>query len=95
VLIKCAYCGKEIDKRVADVNRANKEGYSLYCGRGCFGKGRRLDPEEKKRRQAERIKEYWKRPENAKRKRAKGREYGRRTYQAKRKSLEAMEKGIK
>lgn len=39
--IECAHCGKQAEKRTAEVNRALVGGYKLYCGRECSGFGRR------------------------------------------------------
>jgi len=37
MIIKCEYCGKEIEKNIGHVNRARKLGMRLFCGQKCFG----------------------------------------------------------
>lgn len=56
----CAHCGTEFEKKTGDVNRANKMGLRLFCGRICAGFGRRKNRtiEENKRIKAEYDKEY-------------------------------------
>lgn len=49
---KCAHCGKEADKPAAHINRARKAGLRLFCGRRCFGLGRR-----KHKTKAQRVEE--------------------------------------
>lgn len=39
--IQCDYCGKAANYPTGHVNRARKNGNSLYCGRVCSGLGRR------------------------------------------------------
>jgi hypothetical protein len=39
VNIKCSYCGKESEKRLAEINRQKKKGKNqFYCGLSCSGK---------------------------------------------------------
>ena len=39
VIIKCSYCGKESEKRLAEINRQKKKGkQQFYCGLSCSGK---------------------------------------------------------
>lgn len=39
--IWCAWCNEQVFKETGAVNRARKAGLYLYCGRVCFGLGRR------------------------------------------------------
>lgn len=43
MIIKCAHCKKKVEKSVGHVNRANKVGLKLFCGRACFGLSRRVE----------------------------------------------------
>lgn len=48
--IVCAYCGKQAEKLTGEINRANKAGLALYCGRECSGLGRRANKPIEQRR---------------------------------------------
>ena len=41
--INCEYCGKECEKWTAEVNRAQKAGYGLFCDKVCAGLKRRTN----------------------------------------------------
>lgn len=41
MIIVCAYCGREVERRTSDVNRARKFGRPLYCDQKCAGLKRR------------------------------------------------------
>lgn len=58
--IICPVCKCETERLVSHVNRANKLGLKVYCGRVCAGIGRRIErtEEEKKRLKSEYDKEY-------------------------------------
>lgn len=43
VSVTCAFCGAAITKRRSEVNRANKAGRLLFCGRVCSGMNRRVE----------------------------------------------------
>jgi len=43
-LVICHYCKKEIIKRDCNIIEAIKNGYNLYCNRGCSYSGRRKRP---------------------------------------------------
>ena len=44
----CQYCGARVLQRQGAINRAIREGKSLYCNRTCFGAARRVPPKQKK-----------------------------------------------
>ena len=60
MIFTCAHCGKCSDKPSGEVNRANRQGRNLYCGRACAGIARRsaLTVAEKKVRKAEYDRDY-------------------------------------
>lgn len=60
VEIVCAFCGKVSKKYVGHVNRAKKEGLSVYCNRTCAGLGRRHNKtqEQKKKEKSDYDKNY-------------------------------------
>jgi hypothetical protein len=41
-LITCPHCKQEVDKPAQYVNRAAKDGYTIYCSRKCSGLARRM-----------------------------------------------------
>lgn len=49
VKVKCRYCGKEVEKDLGDVNKANKICAPIYCDKKCAGLARRTSIEEKKK----------------------------------------------
>lgn len=51
--IKCAHCGKKVEKSTGHFNRAKKMGLKLFCSFKCFGLSRRKSIEEKKVAKAE------------------------------------------
>lgn len=41
MIVKCDYCGKDVEKKICHVNRARKLGKKLFCNRTCFGLNKR------------------------------------------------------
>ena len=79
-LIKCAYCGTDVEKENGAINRARKQDKPIYCGRMCFGldhKGFKTG-EQKRKEKREYDKQY--RKENIVLLKAKKAEYFKQTY---------------
>lgn len=55
MIIICAYCKKEVDKRPGHVNRAKRIGAPLYCDVVCAGHGRRKPPKTTEQKKAEKA----------------------------------------
>lgn len=78
----CPQCGTEFEAKTGALNRAQKIGAPLYCGRECAGLARRLKnpPTEAERKDAKRLYDARRRVEKADEIREKKREYFKRTY---------------
>lgn len=55
IKIKCAHCGKKVEKNVGHVNRANKQGLKLFCSQKCFGLSRRHNKTKKQLKEEKRL----------------------------------------
>lgn len=55
VAFTCAYCGGQCSREARAVNRARREGMSLYCDRVCSGLGRRAAPKTTTQKRAEKA----------------------------------------
>lgn len=52
---KCNYCGKTVKQPVSAINRAIKNGLSIYCDRVCSGYGRRTNKSEAQKKEEKRL----------------------------------------
>ncbi len=50
MLVKCYTCGKEFDRILSEINRANKLGRKIYCSRSCCGKDNIFKSEKRRAR---------------------------------------------
>lgn len=75
MIVKCAYCNKEVEKFLSHVNRALKSGNNIYCDRKCSGLGRRLNLSIKQKKEIKRIYDIEYRKNNAEIIKIKQREY--------------------
>lgn len=53
--IVCAHCGKKAFRYIGHVNRSNKLGNQLYCGRTCAGLGRRKNKSLEQKKEEKRL----------------------------------------
>lgn len=58
--ISCSFCGRDVEKSVGHINRAESEGRLMFCDRICFGLNRRKNKttEQKKLEKSEYDKRY-------------------------------------
>ena len=49
-LVKCSFCTTEFEKENGSINRARKDGKSIYCGRKCSGLARRLNKSDEQKK---------------------------------------------
>lgn len=65
MLIVCAHCGQDANKRTGEVNRAKAAGLNLYCSRFCSGMARRKAKSAEQRKEEKRLYDIEYREKNA------------------------------
>ena len=78
--IKCAHCGKIVEKERGHVNHARKSGLRVFCGRRCSGLGRRKHKPKAQRVEEKRLYDVEYRRKNLARIKARKKAYFQRTY---------------
>ena len=78
--MKCDYCCRTLDRRLAEIKRAMKIGAAIYCDRKCSGMARRIPRTKAERVQAKRLYDAEYREKNRAMLKAKKRAHFERTY---------------
>lgn len=95
VKIICAYCSAEATKEVGGVNRAQRHGRPVYCGRECAGLAHRRWKTPAQRKAEKQAYDARRRAEKADDLKAAKREYHKRTYNPARAAVERKKRAAK
>jgi hypothetical protein len=55
MIVKCDYCGSDVEKHAGHVNRAKKMSNKLYCNMTCAGLGKRCNRTNEEKKEIKRL----------------------------------------